>query len=211
MIFKMFVALLVILIPSAILANQAPENCTKLTDADARLACYDSIFGTSNPNKELVDEQAIETHNPPENWFIRETVSNVDDSNNVMLWTEALDTNRGRFGSSVRLSLVAACGENSTSVWINFGGHFMSDHRHGTVIYRVDKQTAERKNFFESNNNEALGLWSGRSAIPFLKQLLGHDQLFIKATPYSESALEATFDISGLEQAITPLREACNW
>ena len=208
---KTFSALLVILIPGAILANQAPENCTKLTDADTRLACYDSIFGTSISNKELVDEQVTDTHKPPKNWSIWETVSNIDDSVNVVLSTDTLDTSRGRFGSRVRLTLVAACRENSTSVWFNFGGHFMSDHQHGTVIYRVDKQDAKRKNFRESNNNEALGLWSGGSAIPFLKQLLGHDWLFIRATPYSESALEGTFDISGLERAIIPLREACNW
>ena len=72
---KMFFALLVILIPGAILATQAPENCAKLTDADTRLACYDSIFGTSILNKEPVDEQAIDTQQPPENWFIQETVS----------------------------------------------------------------------------------------------------------------------------------------
>ena len=190
---KMFFALLVILIPGAILATQAPENCAKLTEADTRLACYDSIFGPSIPNKERVDEQAIDTQKPPEHWSVRETVSKIDDSNNVFLGTNALDTNRGRYGREVRLSLWTACRENSTSVWINFGGHFMSDYEHGTVIYRVDKQDAKRKKFRESNDHEALGLWSGGSSIPFLKQLPGHDRLYIRATPHSESALEAVF------------------
>ncbi len=87
----------------------------------------------------------------------------------------------------------------------------MSDYQHGKITYRVDKLPAQTKRFRESNNHESLGLWSGKSAIPFLKELFGHDRLFVRATPHSESPLEASFDITGLEKAIEPLREACGW
>lgn len=208
---KLFSAVLYIVLSSAASGSGSPENCTKLSDSKVRLACYDSIFGTAFVEKDEPEQPAGDKLISTENWIVRTSVSNVDDSQNVVLITEALDPNKGRFGNEVRLSFLAACRENSTNIWFHFGGHFMSDYQHGRVTYRIDKQEAKRKSFIESNNHESLGLWSGGSAIPFLKQLMGHDRLYIKATPHSESALEAVFDISGLEEAIKPLREACNW
>ena len=40
--------------------------------------------------------------------------------------------------------------------------------------------------------------------------MMEHDWMFIRATPYRENPLDASFDISGLKHVITPLGEACN-
>jgi type VI secretion system protein VasI len=37
------------------------------------------------------------------------------------------------------------------------------------------------------------------------------DNLVAQITPYNESPVTAIFDTSGLENAIKPLRETCNW
>lgn len=88
----------------------------------------------------------------------------------------------------------------------------MSDYgSKGEITNRLDKEDAKSRDFTESNDNEALGLWHGGVAIPFVKELFGHDTLLVRATPYSESAVTMEFDISGTEVAATPLREACNW
>ncbi|RYF35466.1 MAG: hypothetical protein EOO38_28875 [Cytophagaceae bacterium] len=81
----------------------------------------------------------------------------------------------------------------------------------GRVTFRVDNQKAETKNFEESNDHEALGLWSGGSSIPWIKSLFGGDRMYVEATPYSESRISDFFPIAGLEESVTPLREACGW
>lgn len=190
---------------------EAGARCAKLTNSTARLACFDTVFDVPKAVKKVAESVPVVRTTNTDHWDVRETVSSLDDSKKVTLTTDALGPNMGRFGREIRLTLLAACRENTTNVWIHFGGHFMSDYQHGTVTYRIDKNKPRKKKFRESNNNEALGLWSGRTAIPFLKDLLGHETLLVRASPHSENALEATFDISGLELAIVPLREACGW
>lgn len=88
----------------------------------------------------------------------------------------------------------------------------MSDHAGaGRVAYRINDQTADTRDFNVSSDNEALGLWNSGSSIPFIEKLFGAEQLFVQATPFSDSAVNNFFDIGGLETAIVPLREACHW
>ena len=35
--------------------------------------------------------------------------------------------------------------------------------------------------------------------------------MFVRATPYSKSFVDIVFDISGIEETIEPLRQACGW
>lgn len=105
-----------------------------------------------------------------------------------------------------------ACRENETNLWIRFGECFMSSIQgKGRVTYRLDSEQAATRNFRESNNNMALGLWSGGTAIPFIKNMIGHDQMIVRATPFSDSTVTGEYNIAGLEEAVKPLREACNW
>ncbi|HHD81926.1 MAG TPA: hypothetical protein ENK94_01905, partial [Campylobacterales bacterium] len=48
-------------------------------------------------------------------------------------------------------------------------------------------------------------------SIGFTKDLIKHDKLLVQLTPYGDSPVMTTFDIGGLEEAIKPLRKACNW
>lgn len=185
------------------------RKCSEIVNVTDRLACYDSFFRDNGSAQENQPKASLPIQH--KNWSVSTEVSSLDDSKNVFLISEALETNRGRFGNEVRFRLLVACRENVTSVWIHFGGMFMSDYQHGKVTYRLDKQKAKSKSFRESNNNEALGLWNGGSAIPFIRELFGHERLLIVATPHSESSVEATFDISGIEDVIIPLKEACKW
>ena len=117
-----------------------------------------------------------------------------------------------QYGELKRGTLIIRCMENTTSLYTKWGGHFMSDNRNnGRVDYRVDAKKASRVSMRESTNNKSLGLWSGSQSIPFIKQLLNAKQLYIRATPYSESPVEMAFNVTGLEKAIEPLREACGW
>ncbi|MBC6442251.1 MAG: hypothetical protein GDA53_03840 [Rhodobacteraceae bacterium] len=149
-------------------------------------------------------------HTPKGNWRRQYETSPVDDSRTEYLSLSGTSI-RGRYSiSRVTPTFQIRCQENSTHMYFHFDGHFMSDHRHGHITYRIDKEKARTRKFEESNNNKSLGLWSG-SGIGFLKSLFDHDKLFIRATPYNENVVETTFNITGLREAIKPLRKACNW
>ncbi len=185
------------------IAEETLQSCAAKPQAE-RLACYDA----------LAEATVSETTVTPtkSEWRVRTDVSPVDDSKNVFLSVTGGNGITDRYGRDSEMTLVIACRENTTSAWVNFGGHFMSDIQGaGRVTYRVDSKPAQTKSFGESSNHEALGLWNGGTAIPWVKSLFGGDRLYLEAMPYSESKVHDFFPIAGLEEAIAPLRESCGW
>lgn len=181
---------------------QDASHCVGIDDTDDRLDCFDDAF--------------IQTATPPppagSQWRVSEERSRLDDSRSVYMALDSLQPVVNQYGQSRRLLMMLRCQENTTSAFIIWADHFMSDHQgKGRVSYRIDDRPAGRVNMTASTDNQALGLWNGGSAIPFIKRLFDGDELYVRATPFSESPVEAVFPITGVEDAIEPLREACNW
>ncbi len=184
-------------------ANADITKCLSIESSLDRLSCYDKEAGYG-PD---VSEKTVSTGD----WRVRTETSKIDDSTNV--WVSLLSHEQTncpyKRGSH---SIYMACRENTTSLWIHFGDCFMSSIQgKGRVTYRLDSEKAQIQNFRESNDNMALGLWSGGQAIPFIKKMMDHDRLIIRATPFSDSTVTAEYRISGLDEAVAPLREACGW
>lgn len=185
------------------LQAQDATSCVSIENSEERLQCFDQAFATS-------DQPAtpeIET-----DWSVRTDVSPLDDSKSVYLTVTSTSPIMGRYGRLETGTLFIRCFENTTSLFTVWGGHFMSDNRGGgRVDYRIDDNSAAHVSMQESSDNEALGLWNGGASIPFIKRLFGGETIFMRASPFNESPVEMTFNISGLEEAIEPLREACGW
>jgi type VI secretion system protein VasI len=183
----------------AAIAKDATE-CAKVVDANDRLNCFDSIYR---------EVKAVETKSA---WDLNITTSALDDSQTVVLRLQSEDEIRGKYGDTGAAVLLIRCMENTTSSYIIFNDQFMSDIQGGgRVDYRIDKNDPTYKNMDVSSDNKALGLWNGRRSIPWIKSIMGGARLYVRATPYSESPVEANFVISGLSSSIGPLRDACNW
>jgi type VI secretion system VasI family protein len=145
-------------------------------------------------------------------WEVSQSTSQFDDSPTVVLSLSAEDEIDARFGGSGRPNIYLRCQENKTDLYVVAAGHFLSDIQgYGIVDYRLDSAAAGKLSMQTSTDNQALGLWSGNRSIPVIKLMFGKQNLSMRLTPYNESPKEFTFDISGLPEAIKPLREACNW
>ncbi|MEH6641425.1 type VI secretion system-associated protein TagO [Vreelandella glaciei] len=191
-------------------------------DPDTVASTASSVVSSSEaeetPSAEADAEQAEPAAPPPEPrspWQVSEDVSPMDDSKNVYLYTRSNEPIPGRYGRSIaRPTLTVRCVENTTALILNMDGHFMASseyHTWGHVEMRIEDGNAFTKSMRESTNNRSLGLWNGGSSIPVIKQMFNAQQLTMRATPHSESPMTMTFDISGLEEEISPLREACHW
>ena len=145
-------------------------------------------------------------------WRVEEDTSAFDDSKTVVLSIESSDTIRGQFGPAGPASMYLRCQENTTVVYLWLNDLFLSDIQgFGTVEYRIDGQKAQSARMTTSTDNKALGLWNGGKAIPFIKRLEGGQTVVMRATPFNESPVEFSFDLTGLDTAIAPLKEACSW
>ncbi|WP_321385254.1 type VI secretion system-associated protein TagO [Rhizobium sp.] len=171
--------------------RETPETCAKVTDSYARKFCYEDL-----------EKAGVKIPTPVPEWVITTEKSKMDDSNTINLNLKSID-------SSTNINI--RCEEKVTTVYFTLGD-FMSDIQgYGTIRYRVDKEKAQKKNFLVSTDNEALGLWSSKSSIPFLKQILGHKKLTTEITAYNASPTISEFDLAGLEGAVGPLRKNCGW
>ncbi|WP_217623013.1 type VI secretion system-associated protein TagO [Roseovarius sp. 217] len=205
----------------ALASEDEAKSCHAVVNTLERLGCYDRATGyvvpdsATNSGEPLNDADFAKPEVPLEKsegqWTVTMEKSPIDDSENVYISLVSEDDITARFGSAGPMRIFIQCRENTTLFYVTFNDHFMSDHQHGKVTYRLDKNPAGDKNMKESTDHMALGLWSGGTSIPFIKQMFGHDKLLIRATPHSESPVTATFAISGVENAIEPLRENCNW
>jgi len=153
-----------------------------------------------------VDPQRKPTLSP---WHVNTSISSIDDSRSVYLYTDALNTTRGTIGQEVRPRLWLRCLENTTAFLVDWEVFLNTEGI--PVTYRVDKEAAQTRTWSVSTDHKSVGLWYGGSSIPFINRLIGKETLLVRVTPYGENPVTATFNIQGLEEKIGPLREACNW
>jgi type VI secretion system protein VasI len=180
-------------------------KCAAIANSIDRLTCFDDLAKTNG-----LSEPIVSTASSGE-WKVRTETSPIDDTKNVFLSLESATEFPDRYSKPKRATLLITCRENSTDLFLVFGGMFMADSGgFGQVTYRIDKKRAKTKEFTESTNHEALGLWNG-SGIPLAKELIGSTTLTIRATPFNESALTVEFSTTGLAEAIRPLRQSCTW
>lgn len=145
-------------------------------------------------------------------WVVSEDKSAFDDSRTVVLSVESDDEIRGQFGPRGPASLYLRCMENTTVIYLVMNDLFLSDIQgFGKVEYRIDEGKAGSVSMTASTDNKALGLWNGGSSIPFIEKLIQGERVVFRATPFNESPVEFTVDLTGLETAVVPLREACSW
>lgn len=218
-------ALLALAGTAGVAQTRPPELCAALQSDTARLACYDENFRGSAPSVDETESPIGADAEAPSApvatpvepavrslWSVRRTRSEVDDSERVVLTLTSSDSIRGRFQQPGPATMVVRCEENTTSVYLLFNDLFMSDIQgYGQVTVRVDERRAREISMGVSTDNMALGLWRGRTAIPFIRDLFGGERMFVRATPFNETRVEMTFPIAGLEEAVSPLREACGW
>jgi type VI secretion system protein VasI len=199
-----------LLLFSGVTVRHAPAQdgsiCALLEDDRKRLDCYDLLFKKPQAEKSKPAAPAKPQTAGTGKWQVEEFISKLDDSTNVVVTVSALEPFRDTYESYLA-ALSVACREGETNVWINF----QTTMTGGQLVYRVDRNPARRLEVRHSTDYKALGVWEHGDAIAFAEQLLTADLLLVRAIPYGEEPVDTEFPVSGLAEAIKPLRKACNW
>jgi type VI secretion system protein VasI len=145
-------------------------------------------------------------------WSLQEVVPPVGSQNSLIMSTTSYQPLPGIFGREQEATLLLTCVENTTRFEVTFGENFMSDvGDYGALIYKLDDEPPVALNAVASADNFSLGLYSGAQAIPLIVSMFGNQRLFVTATSFTGRTLTASFSIDGLEDAVEPLRDLCNW
>lgn len=189
--------------PGVAFADEA--TCSKIPADLDRLACYDRESGTT-PVVHVENTAATA-------WQVQTEVSKLTDKKTVFLTATSQSKVTCSWNSESDVWVMIRCEDGITSAIISSSCHMVSSpyNDYGKIDYRVDDKPAKSVSMQESTSNKALGLWSGRKAIPFIKQMLGGKHMIVKFTPYGDNPVTAEFDISGIDEAIKTLRTECKW
>jgi type VI secretion system protein VasI len=150
------------------------------------------------------------TPNPNGKWQVSVGQSAADDSKTVVVSVSA-DSEITGWLAHERPDLIIRCQERKTSMYVTTGMPPAVETGNldgATVLLRFDKEKAFAVSTGKSTDSKALFI---PNAVGVTKQMIAHDQMLFRFTPFNASPQETTFDLRGLKSAIGPLQEACAW
>ncbi|HRQ63904.1 MAG TPA: type VI secretion system-associated protein TagO [Xanthomonadaceae bacterium] len=184
-------------------SRQDLARCAAMGGALMRLACYDELAKQAR-----ADGPAVTTETPPGGggWTVKEEVSPIDDSRRVILMLHSDEPIRDRFGRPTKVPIVLRCSENQTAAYVAWNSYLGSSAPN--VLTRFDRQPARTVRWSLSTDSRATFV---PQPVAWIKQLLESEMFLAQVTPYSESPVTAIWTLSGIQEAVKPLREACGW
>lgn len=186
------------------------RSCAAEENTVKRVTCFDVLVA---PLVNAANATATAAATPVNKgaWRIDVETSPIDDSKNVFISVKARASYQDDYATRMPY-LWIRCMENTTSLIIDFDDDYMSDIAgRGNVTLRIDQAAAVEKHMDASTDNGSLGLWNGGNSIPLIKSMLDGSALLVRAVPVSASPVTIEFPISGLTDAVKPVREACGW
>lgn len=132
-------------------------------------------------------------------WRISEKIDKLDNSKSVQATTSSKETDESIF--SVR------CQRNVTEAFVAWP-IFVGSYYGAGVKWRTE-DTPIRSEYWKG----AMGGYGAfsRQPIPMVKALLGHTELVLNLTSRQAPSRTLSYDITGLEAAVAPIRKLCGW
>lgn len=200
---KRILTLLALAMAAPVMADTVPlsaiERCAALSEDGARLKCYDQIAQAHNLSLPASDKtRSADTGK----WTLDKKVDPIDDTKTVHIYLTA-DSGNSRFGKPIML--MAQCDSEKTELLIDWQIYLGSI---ASVTLRIGDNEARTSRWTISSDKQKS---FNKNPIDTLKEMLTAEQMVAQITPFNQSPSTAVFDISGLAEAIKPLREACDW
>lgn len=184
------------------LSSAYASSCPSIENDIARLACYDKEAKNSEENEPDQQQELEDLKKEYGDWIVDVTESPLNDSKEVSIMRVSNDFENRRNPAILMLR----CQRNKTEAFLSWSEYIGSDNM--KVAYRIDKEEAKNVWWNASSTGKASFI---PKAISFIKSLEGKESIYIEAEKYRGGRVSATFDISGIEEVIIPLREACGW
>ncbi|AQZ50474.1 hypothetical protein [Martelella mediterranea] len=144
-------------------------------------------------------------------WETSRALSDLTGKESVVTTTISVEELRceGSAGRFASLSFGCAGDETTTVLYTNCGLPAKTDNFQ-ELDYRVDDEAVQSTEMYQLNRL-SLMLYGEDRTRAFLEPLVGHDYLSVRFTGVMGEAITAQFDLSGLEDAITEIGDACRW
>jgi type VI secretion system VasI family protein len=192
----------IVLVPNLVRSQDRElATCAVITDPLQRLACYDDLAKVRGVTG------STETKKGAGKWQVLESVSAIDDSRTVLLALTADSPISAWPSHRVLPMLLLRCQSGRIEAYIATQVSPAVERGVGvTGLLRFDKEKAESVTMSKSTDQKSLFF---SDPVGKINKMLGHEQMLFQFTPYNSSPALTTFTLTGLNEVIEPLRQAC--
>ena len=185
------------------------DDCSKINTSGERLACFDSISKQNKPPVRTEQKSKWYFFTDWSVWYHTITY-NIRLLSDNQIDKGVNDNKHGVISilcvaQKTRLSL--SINDLSTDSYKLLDAH--GDD--GFVRYQLDKEQPKRMKMTLTETRDLLYIGSPELVISFIKEMLGHDKMLVLVEGYKGNTEILEFSINGLEEAIKPVRQKCNW
>lgn len=179
--------------------RQAMAACASIEESSSRLECFDELAERHRlPNMDVPPATMSGTGE----WSISRTINPIDDTATVVARLTAT-SGQGKYGDPV--NMIIRCRSGEMDLYIDWHT-YMTDSV--AVTARVGTRDAVTENWLGSTDKQAS---FKRFPMVMIRKMLDEARFVAQATPFNENPITAIFDISGIDNALKPLREECDW
>ncbi|MEL6277313.1 MAG: hypothetical protein AAFR28_00350 [Pseudomonadota bacterium] len=177
-------------------------DCVDVPTKMARLKCYDTVSEVAGLTEPEEADPLLGK------WRVREEVSIMDDTTTVFLALKADLPVQGRINLFYP-TMILRCSEGQTAAYVNIGMQpDMRFRRSAPITVRFDRYDAFDIRMRRSKDQRALFFEEPEEMIG---QLMEHDRFLFRFKPVGSTTKITQFSLTGLGEAVKPLREACGW
>ena len=200
--YKLLFILAFLLISNTALAitNEQITACAIETDNTKRLACYDQLAESIGSANDITEADSTG------NWLFKTL---VDESSGVAILRLQVESKSSleTEGKPVRPILAITCEAGRVSVSLNWQLTLGRD----SIRMRTYFDNMPHRSAVWSIADDFKTVTPRRGDTRLVKQMIQHSSLAAEITPFGGRPANAEFDITGLDEAIKPIREACDF
>ena len=182
--------------------NKELAKCAQQDGDLKRLDCYDTLTRNLGLAKPIVKVVPIAKDNGK--WTVSEEIDPVTDNKSTYVSITA-DSGTGKYGNPIQMTI--RCMNKKTSLFVNFETFLTTDYPH--ITYRIGKSKAVSDYWFPVTTKKG-GIPQSNN-VSIIKKMMKAESFLVQTTPYNETSITAIFDIRGLENAVSGLRQNCKW
>lgn len=176
------------------------NECSKITDDNDRLKCFDNIVNNLNKESNLVDNLS------DDKWISDIKESKLDNSKTIYFIKKSENELPNQIGKNTPVDLVIRCANNTTETYISWPSFLGINDVN--VSYKIDDGKINKSYWNVSTDHKAV---FSKNPIKFLKELNNKKILIIQLTPHSFGPQEAEFNLSGIDKVIDKISNECKW
>lgn len=175
-------------------------KCVLIEDSVQRLACFDATTQSLRPAKTVAKGAG--------KWKMERTTSKIDDSRTIVASVDANSQIHAWPGKVTKPILVLRCMEGVQSAFFVVGMAADVENDPGVVHIklRLDQDEAQEWRSTESTDKEALFVSDAKK---LMDSIAGKSKLLLGFTPFNSQPVLTSFDIKGVEKAITEIQSTC--